>query len=104
MARPVTGHQMPQSQQGGTEEPAANVSVLQQEGQANATRGNAIADYNLDVDCKPEGSDSDMKAIDKEKENSAADYAKMELSQARTLHQRTMNCKVVDRIKRLHQA
>ena len=54
---------MPWSQQGDTKEPEANVSVPQQEGQIDATRGRAVADYNPDLDYKPEGSDPDIKAV-----------------------------------------
>ena len=39
---------------GGTEVPETNVSVPQQEVQADTTRGDAIADYNPDIDYKPE--------------------------------------------------
>ena len=70
---------MPWPQQGGAEEPETNVSVPQQEGQADATRGKAIADYKSDVDYEPEGSDPDIKAVNEEEENSYAEYAKMEL-------------------------
>ena len=104
MARPGREHPTPQSQQGGTEESETNVSVSQQEGQADATRGKAIADYNLDIDCEPEGSDPEIKAVDKEEDNSDAEYVKMKLPQARTLQQRTMNCKVAEKVKRVHWA
>ena len=49
MARLVRGHQMPWPQQGGTEEPEINISVPQQEGQADAIGGKIIADCNPDV-------------------------------------------------------
>ena len=35
--------------------PDTNISIPQQEGQADASGGKAIADYNPDVDYKPEG-------------------------------------------------
>ena len=95
---------MPWSQQGCTEEPDTNVSVPQQEGQADATSGDDIEDYDLDIDYELEGSDPDIEAVNEEEENSDAEYAKMELPQARTLHQRRMNCKVAERIKRVHWA
>ena len=91
---------MPSSQQGGTEQPETN----QQEGPTDATRGKALADYDLDIYYKTEISDTDIKAINKEEENSDAEYAKMELLQARKLHQKTMNCKVTERIERVHHA
>ena len=50
------------SQQGGTEEHGTNVSVHQQ-----ATSGKAVADYNLDVDYKPEGLDPGIKAVNEMK-------------------------------------
>ena len=49
---------MPWSQQGGADEPEMNISVPQQEGQADATRGEVKVDYSLHVDYKPEGSKS----------------------------------------------
>ena len=70
---------MPLSQQEGTGEPETNVSVPQQEGQVDTTRGEAIADHNPDVVYKPERSDPDIKAVDEEKENSDAECAKMNL-------------------------
>ena len=68
MARPMRGHPIPQSQQGGAEKPEKNVSVPQQEGQADTTRGKAVADYDLDTDYKPERSDPDIKTVDEEEE------------------------------------
>ena len=44
MDRPVRGYPLPWSQQGGTGEPQTNVSVPQQGGQADATRGEDLAD------------------------------------------------------------
>ena len=70
---------MPWSEQEGAGEPETTVSVPQQGGEAEATRGKAIADYDLDIEYKPEGSDPDIKAADEEEENSDAEYAKMEL-------------------------
>ena len=72
---------MPWSQQEGAGEPKMKVSAPQEGGQADTTRGKDIADYNPDIDYKPEGSDPDMKAFDEEEENSDAEYAKMELPQ-----------------------
>ena len=69
---------------------------------ADTISGKAIADYDLDVDYKPKGSDTDIKAVDEKEENSDVEYAKMELPQAMTLHQRTMNCIVTERIKWVH--
>ena len=85
MARPVMGCPMPQSQQGGTEESQINVSVPQQERQADAIRGKTIADYNPDVDYKPVGSDPDINTVNEEEENSDAEHVKMELPQDETL-------------------
>ena len=55
MTRPTRGCLMPWSQQEGTEEPETVVSVPQQEGKADTARGDAIADYNPDLDYEPEG-------------------------------------------------
>ena len=60
-----------------------------------------MANYYLDVNYKLEGSDPDVKAVNEEEENSDAEYTKMELPQDGTLHQRMMNCKVAERIKRV---
>ena len=79
-----------------------NVSIPQQKGQADATTGNTIADYNFNY--KPEGSDPDMEAVNAEEINSNAEYAKMELPQAKTLHHRMMNHKVAEWIKWEHWA
>ena len=38
-----------------------------------------MADYDQDIDNKPEGSDLDIKAVNKEEENSDVEYAKIEL-------------------------
>ena len=70
---------MPQPQQQEAKEPEANVSVPQQGGQADTARGKDVADYNLDVDYKPEGSDPNIKAVNIEEVNSNAEYVKMEL-------------------------
>ena len=103
MARPEREHPLPQSQ-GGAEEPETNPSVPQQEEHRDAKDGKVIADYDPDMDYRPERSDSDIKAIDEEEGNSVAEYAKMELSQDGTLCQRTMDCKVAELIKRVHRA
>ena len=102
MARLMRECPLPWSQQGCADESETNASVSQQWGQADATSGEAIADYNPDINYKPEGSDPDIEAVHEEEENSDAEYAKMELPQSGILHQRTMNCKVAERIKRVH--
>ena len=43
------------------------------------TGGKAVADYNPDVDYKPEGSDHEIDAFNEEEENSNAEYANMEV-------------------------
>ena len=42
--------------------------------------GKAIADYNPDVDYKPEGSDPEIETVNEDKENSDAEYVNMEIS------------------------
>ena len=79
MAWPVRGCTMLLSWLGGIEEPVTNVSVLQEEEQADTTRGKAIGDYNLDIDYEPKGSDPAIETVNKEEENSDSEYAKMEL-------------------------
>ena len=52
-----------------------NISVPQQEKQTDATESEVTADYNPDVDYKPEGPDPKIKAFN-EKKNSDAEYVK----------------------------
>ena len=79
MARLVRGYLTPQPQQGGAEEPETNTNVHQQEEQTDAAEGEVIADYNLDVDYKPEGSEPEIKTVNKKEKNSDVGYAKMKL-------------------------
>ena len=79
MARPVRGCLTPWPQKGGTKEHEKNISVPQQEGQTDTAEGEKGADNNLDMNYEPDGSDPDIKAVNKEEENSDAEYAKMEL-------------------------
>ena len=58
--------------EGDTKEPETNSSVPQQEEQRDAMEGKVIANCNTDVDYKPEGSDTDIEAVDEEEENSDA--------------------------------
>ena len=88
----------------GAGEPETNPSVPQHGGQRDAREFKAVADNDPDVDYEPEVSDPDVKAVDEDEENSDAKYAKMELPRARTLHQRMMNQKVANIIKRVHWA
>ena len=104
MARPVRGCPTPQAQQKGAEEPETNICVPKKERQMDTTGVEVIADYDLDVNYEPKGSDPEIKAVHEEEENSDVEYAKMELSQDGTLHQRTMNCKVMDRIEQVHSS
>ena len=60
---------MPWSQQGGRDESEVNLSVPQQEMQAVTTRSKALADYDLEVNYKSEGTDPEIKAVNEE-ENS----------------------------------
>ena len=93
----------PQSQQGGTEEPETNPSVPQQEEQPNATEGEVKGHQDLDVDY--EGSEPKIEPISQEEkeENSVTEYANMLIPQKGTFHQRTMCCKVFQRIQWVHQ-
>ena len=50
MARPVRGCLTPWSWQKGADETEVNISVPQQVGQTDASRGEVVADYNPDVD------------------------------------------------------
>ena len=93
---------MPRSQQEGTREPEKYVSVPQQGQQADATRGKDIADSDPDVDSKSEESDSEIKAVNEEEENSDAEYVEKETPSDGTLCQRMMNCKVVGRMEWEH--
>ena len=79
MASLEKGYPTPHSQQEATVELETNVSVPQQGGQADVTRGGEVVDYDPDVDYEPEGSDPDIKEVNEKEENSDAEYAKMEL-------------------------
>ena len=57
-----------QSQDGETSEGMTHAM-----GQADTTRGRDIADYNLDIDYEPEGSEPDIEAVNEEEENSDAE-------------------------------
>ena len=103
MARSVRGHQAPWTPEG-TCEPDTNISVPQKGGQRVTKERKAIANYDLDIDYKPERTDLGIKAVHEEEEDSDAEYKKMELPWARILLQRMMNCKVAARIKKVHWA
>ena len=103
MPRTMRGCPRPWLQQKDIEEPETNSSVPQHEEQIDAAECEVLADYNSDINYKPEGSDPDIDAVHKEEENSYAEYVKMKL-QVGTLHQRTINCKVAERIKWVHWA
>ena len=62
-----------------------------------------IVDYKPDIDYKPEGSDPVNEPDTQEKEeNSNTEYARIEILQQGTLHKRSMNSKVTERIKWIH--
>ena len=68
------------SQPEGAEEPETNSSVTQKEEWPNTTDGKVIAENELDVAYKPEGSDPGNEPNSEEKEEkSDPEYAKMEL-------------------------
>ena len=69
------------SQPEGDGEPETNSNVPQQEKQADAIYGKAIADYELDVDYVPEGLDPEIKPVNHmlDEEDPDAEYAKMEI-------------------------
>ena len=96
MIRLVRGRPTPWPPEG-TGEPETNVSVPQKGRQIDAKEGKSAADYDPDVDYESEGSNPDIEAVNEKEENSDAEHAKLELRQARTLCQSTMNCKVAKR-------
>ena len=55
MARTMRGCLSAWSQQEGAAEPQNNASVMQLEEQTDAKEGEAIVDYELDIDYEPEG-------------------------------------------------
>ena len=75
-------------QQGDTEEPDTNLRAPQQEKQRDITGGTVVSDYDTDVDYEPQGSNPEIKAVNKEEENSDTEQGKMELPQQRTQCQR----------------
>ena len=78
MARTMRGCLTAWSQPECTEEHETNPSVPQHEEQANAIDGKVTADNELDLDCKPEGSDPENKPDAQKEKISNAEYAKME--------------------------
>ena len=94
MPRTVRGCLKAWSVQEGTAESKNNASVPHLEKQADSKEDQVIADYELDVNSKPKGSDSNDKldAQEEGEENSKAKYAKMECPCQGTLRQRTMHC------------
>ena len=72
-------------------------------GHTNAIGEEVLADYDWDVGHKPEGSDLEIKTVIEEEENYDEKYVKMELPHDRTLCQGTMNHKVIEKIKQVHQ-
>ena len=89
---------------GGMGKPETNPSVHHQQEQVNSKEGKVIADNELDIDYKPKGLEPDIEPVDHEEEdmNSDAEHAKMELPCYRTMQQRSMKCKVAERIKNVH--
>ena len=65
-----------QSQQEDPGKPEINVDAPQQGGQADTTKGTAMAGYHPDIDYKSEASDPDIKAVNEEEDNSDAKYKK----------------------------
>ena len=79
MAKPMRRYTMPQSWQGGTEEPETNTSVPQQEKQPDAAEGKVIIDYNPDVDYEGSEPKNEPVAWEEKEENSDTEYANIEM-------------------------
>ena len=97
MARLVKGCPTPYPQRGAGK-PGTNISVTHQEEQANVTEGRLQSGCRLQT----RGIQPWDEAVNEEKKISDAEYAKIELPQDSTLHQRTMYCKVAERISWVH--
>ena len=95
-----------QPQPEGIWEHETNHSVPWQEEQADTIDSNIIADYKPDLDHKPEGSDPKIEPVNEvqKEEDSDGEYVKMEITCQGTLHQRSVNCKVVGAIEHVHKA
>ena len=63
---------------------------------ADALDGEVIADYELDIDYEPEGSDPELKPVNQVQEEADPDVecTKMEIPYQRPLCQRSMSCKI----------
>ena len=100
MARLVRGCPTPQPSEGAGE-PETNSSVPQQEEQPDASEGKVIVDYDLHIDYERSDPKNEPVAQEKKDENSDAEYANMEVSQAGTFHLRMMPCNVLQRIQQV---
>ena len=91
------------SQPKSTVEPQTSLSVPLQEKWADDSKGKVVADYKLNVDYKPKGSYPENEPDAKEEEeNFGPEYAKMELPWQGTICQRSMKCRVAERIEWVH--
>ena len=101
MPRTIRGHPTTQPQPEGREKLEINPSIPQQEEQTDAIDGEVIVDHKPDIDHEPEGSDPENKPDAHEEQEK--EYTKMELHQQGTIHKWSMNHRVLERIKWVHQ-
>ena len=88
MARLVRGCPTARSQQESAEEPETNLSVPQQEEHPDTVEDRDITDYDLDIDYEGSEPKNEQVAQEQKEEDPEAEYAKMELQQDGTFHQR----------------
>ena len=76
--------------------PETNPSIHQNKEKVDATEGKVTWDYHYE----PEGPDAENEPdAQEDEENSNAEYAKVELPHQGTIHQKSMNGRVAERIK-----
>ena len=83
------------SQQQEGKEPETHPNVPQHKEQADAKEDKVVADYKPDVDCEPEGLDSEIKPVNDEEEEVSSEFAEMEIPCQRIKQQRSINCKIM---------
>ena len=104
MASTMSGCLTDWSQPEGMEKPETNPSGNQHEIQADTTEGKVVVDFKLDIEDELEQSDPMIKPADQVEEEviSDAECTKMELPCQENMQQRSMNCKVTERIGHIH--
>ena len=104
MTRTVRGCPTVQLQRESAVELETNPSVPWQEEQADTTEGEVAANYNLDINCGPDGSDPEIEPVNhmEEEVNSNAKYEKMEIPCEGTFKEQMTHNSVIVQIQHVH--